>query len=698
MSIGIQMESGEFLTLNQNQTIKFALKSTLFNERIEANSRSFTFKAPAEPNNLLLNYSNELQARSRVISFKVKVYLLGLFWKNALLEITDFNEVEYTFRLLIDRGFNAIDSSKSLRDFKYENGSKKQLRFVNEQLPNIVYAFDDTDLTGPTTITFDFFLTYATGPGNNIVVQFDYDPSAETIARFVSRIVEWFNERVYEYHYFFVQLPSPFTNQFEILNLTSNTGTGFFFTLTSSDPDLEIINVSGGFGRSVNITTAYQRMVRDAIDNNRDYICVPVLAPGLFSETNPNYWGYQNLIQPETQTIPALGGQLVTSDQPVCPFPFLKPMLYSIIKELGNVIVRDDFFDDELSNLLLYNHEAINNANRMVKKGWRYRFTAAFYYSDIVPDIALNTFLNDLRLYFNLLIDYNSRGNTVKIIRVENLMREQAEDWSEYLVKEWNYRNEPLEVGLAYTWFDEPLSTELLPAFEQTQVGENVNFKINLPPTPVNGFRIQKAVKENKYYRFDTAWQLFAEDFYPVNPDAPRKMQTGASPLFTAEDDYVRPTPTMFFDIKWLLPYTKQPGNTSEFDDVQAPHRYLIYRGLRAAFIKPSIDFENYLSATYPFASSHNYDLNGSKIGNYSLAWNAEDGVYEKLWKRWIEYLKKSSPVMMEFKLPIDILLNIDITRKKLVNGVEYFIDELDFEVNVELSTIKCKMYPIKTQ
>lgn len=695
MSLGIQMQSGDFITLYDNARIKFTLKSVLFNERIEANNRSFTFKVPAEPNNKLFNHANELNVRGRTISYRVRVYLLGMFWKNALLEVTDFSEDEYSFRILIDRGFNSLEANKSLRDYQYLNGDKKQLRFINNQLARCSYSFDASLLTAPCTITFDFFKTFATGVGQNIIKTFEYDPATDTEAAKAAEIVAWFNERMFEYHYYFVQGDAPFNNEFTIHNLTNGTGSGFYFTITANDPDFVIANLSGGAGIGVSSTAAYQTLVADAIANERDYIMVPVAAPSLYTDNNTNYWDYQNPILPKITGNPLYNGQLATHEQPVTPFPFLKPLLYNAITESGNTIVRDDFFDAELSKLLLYNHEAINNYPRMVKNGWLYRTTGAFYYNDIVPDIPLNVFLNDLRLYFNLLIDYNSRGNTVKIIRVEKLLDDVHDDWSEHILKEWDYRHEPLVYGLFYTWVEEPLSTELLPVFEETQRGSDVNFRTNLPATPQNGFRIQKAIKENKYYRYDTSWQLIAEDFYPVDPMSPRKMQTGCSPLFTIEYPYVKPAGTWPHDIKWLLPYTKQPGNMLEFDRVSAPHRYMIYRGMKPCSVKINPTDESYTSATYPFASSHNYDLNGNKIGDYSLAWNAEDGVKQKFWKRWLNYLKNSSPVVMEFDLPVNKLLELDITRKKYINGIEYFIDELDFEIDTNISTVKCKMYPI---
>jgi hypothetical protein len=687
MSVAIQLQSGEYLKLYEKISIKFFLKSALFNEKIESTSRSYSFKAPAEPNAQNFNFANELAVRQRVLTYPVKIYLLGNFWKNAQLEITDFNEKEFTFRLLIDRGFFKFDAGKSLRSFNYENPYR--LRFYKNALPYSYYGMVDTGVLTPATFTITFNLTYSSTP---IVKVFDYDPGTKTVPQLVAEICAWFNERIEQYHYYFEV--STFSNQeFTIYNLSNNTNSNFYFTFTSSDVNLDINDIS-----NVNKTQldCYRALVNEAIaDDEREFICITVAAPEIYTVENTNYYDYLNPIIPKITGNPLYPGQLAQDDQPLVPFPLVKKMLYMILQETGNTISEDTFFDDELSQLILFNHEAINNFQRLVKNGWRYSLTGVIYYNDIVPDISFNTFLNDIRQYFNLLVDYNSRNLNVKILRIDSLFDQLPENWSKHLLKEWNYRQEPIEAGLDYTWVEEPLSDELLPQFENTARGTDVNFKSNLPVSPVNGLVIVKATKENKFYRYETsAWQLFAEDLYNSQTERNRRIVTGCSPLFTIQYPYTKPNVLWPFQINWLLPYTKQPGNLLKEDKVAAPHRYLIYRGWQDCLVKLTSESE-FVTAEYPFASSHNYDLAGNKIGDYSLAWNAEDGVYEKFWKRWLNFLKNSSPVMMEFDLSIIELMEMDLTRKKLINGVEYFIDELEFEVNQTISTARAKMYPI---
>lgn len=686
MSVRIQLESGEFLSLYENASIQFHLKSTLFQERIEAASRSYNFTAPAEPNAKHFNFANELNVRERKILYPVKVYLLDNFWKNAQLEITNFTEREFTFRLLIDRSFLSENAGKSLRSFQYKN--PLPIRFYKNALPYSEYRAVDNGVTGNQTVTCTLYLTYSSTP---IIKVFNYNPSTKTIPQLVQEINAWINEYTLSYHYY-SEVSQFFPENFFIYNLTSNTNSGFYISFTTSDIDLEVLAI-GNFNKSS--LECYRALISNAIvDANPSFVVVPVYAPDFYSDGNVNYKSLINPLYPKVTGHPVFTGNLANITQPIVPFPMLKHLLYELMEELDMPIESDQFFDDELSKLILFNHEAINSTQRFVRNGWRYNQTGVVYFNDIVPDISLNTLLNDLKQYFNLLFDFNSRTNSVRFIKVENLFNESSDDWTAYLLKEWSYRHEPLPYGLQYTWVEEPLSTELLPVIEDKWLDEEVDFKASLPVTPFEGKIIALATKENNYYRYIGSWLRYAENLYDHNTEAPKKLVTGCSPLFTTVPEYTKPDVTWPHDVKWLLPYTKQPGNMLASDKVPAPHRYLIFRGWQDGSVKATAESE-FVAAEYVFASSHNYDMNGNKIGEYSLAWDAEDGVYKKFWKKWLTFLANSSPVMMEFSLPTSILFNLDIKRKKLVNGIEYFIDEFEFDVDTKVSTVRCKMYPI---
>ncbi len=686
MSIAIQMQSGEYVKLYEGAKISMHLKSALFNDKLEPASRSYQFKGPVKANTLIFGFANELKVRERVLVYDVKVYMLGSFWKHAKLEITDFDDVDFTFQIFIDRGFFTFDASRSLRSFKYEN--PYQFRGYLDQFPRSLFTFEDLGVVADVTITCNYQLP----PSSTVhTKEFIFEFGVDTVADLVTRIIEWFNSNVYEYHY--LANPSSLsTDEFFLYHLIGNTNPAFYVTWASSNVDFEVLP-AGNLNNTA--LSAYRSLMINALaDDDREFILVPVAAPDLYTTANGSYHGYINGYVPKNVSHAILIGQLATSEQPVMPFPVLKKMLYMILKETNTTVKEDTFFDDELANLILFNHEAINNFQRMIKNGWRYRQTGAFYYNDIVPDIPLNVFLNDLRLFFNLMLDFNTRDMSVRLLRVDHLLDEIPEDWTPYLVKKWQYRHEPVDCGLAYTWVEEPLSTELLPAIEDTQLAPPVNFKVDLPVTPVDGRVINQTLKENKFYFYNAGWSFYAEGLYGYKPLASTQLVTGCSPLFTIEVPFVKPSAAWPFHIKWLLPYTKQPGNMLPEDKVAAPHRYLIYRGMVGCEVKLVEGDETYVTAEYPFASSHNYDYNGNKVGDYSLAWNAEDGVHHHFWKRWLNFRRNSSPVMMVFTLPVDKLLSLDITRKKLVDGIEYFIDEIDFDVDSNLNNIRCKMYP----
>ena len=695
--IKVEFENGEILILYPDSTQKFLLKSVLFSEKVEAPSRSFTFRIPATPNQVVFKNINKLDSRENVKSYNVKVYVFGNFWRNALLQITDFNEKEYSVRLLLDRGYYSEFGQRSLRSFDYNNPFK--LRFYPSQLSRTEYVFQDVGVLSPAVLTIRFYIT--SNPTVLVTETFDYNPTTETEEDLVNKICERFNSKIYDYRYY-AQPNTIAGAMLQLFNLTTPSAPSFFISsFTSSDGNLLIF---GPTDTTTNGAVAYQEFYERALnDNDATCICFPVAAPEFFSEVNLNYWGYLNFYTPRIPGNPLYPGRFATAEQPLTPFAFLKYVLYTSHNENNIKIAVDEFFDEELSKIVLFNHERINNENRLSANGWRYREMGVFFFNDIVPDITISKLVNDFRYFFNTIIDYNSKGDYLSIIPVKNLLNKpEYIDWTDKAVKGYSIPQKKLIYELKYEWVGEPLEQELLPEIKAGQLGESVDFKTALG-TVVNGFLIAKATKENKTYKYNTttrAWDLFAEDLYNYEPaDKTATLTTGATPLFTIEHPWTwinRPN-NVPSNVKWLLPYTKQQGNMFATDEVAAPHRYLIYRSKNApCSIKVNDGDEVDVYGEYPFGSSHNYDFEGNKIGNYSLAWLGEDGLVNTWWKDWLDYIKNVSPVKMPFTLTPKDISDLDLLKKIKVENTLYFIDEIEFEVDDSIENCIATMYPLK--
>jgi hypothetical protein len=103
----------------------------------------------------------------------------------------------------------------------------------------------------------------------------------------------------------------------------------------------------------------------------------------------------------------------------------------------------------------------------------------------------------------------------------------------------------------------------------------------------------------------------------------------------------------------------------------------LFYRGLQASS-DPSEPF--------PLASPENYN-NNEKIGNYTLAWDGEDGLFEQFHKPKFNFLKNSTLFKFVPNIPEHRLMNIDIIRKYYSNNIVFYFKKIEFTISG--STIK---------
>lgn len=690
----VVLSSGKEIVFYEGEKVKFLLKGQLFLESPEAASRSFSCKIPYTGNEEAFNFICSSDGRDKVFEYDCEIYMWDNRWKSAKVIVVGYNDDELEIKLTLDRGYYADFGQRTLRSFEY--AEPYTFRYYLSQLSSSEYTAVEFGNTSDATITFTFYTTDDAVVGHEKIETFLFDYDSETMEQFVKRICEYFNSKIYTYRYLFVQ-NDLFPTIFKIYNLTFSTASPNFF-ISSIDSDNVLFAITHNGDDTKGTLYSYREFYAQAILNpNRDCICFPVAAPDIFTEENLNYWGYLNFYNPR------IPGKYQTTEQPFVPFPNLKYVLYKTHTESGITIGFDGFFDEELSQLYMFNQESINNAKRLPPKGWKYRDAGVFMYSDIVPNLTISKLVNDFRYLFNTLIDYNSRTKSITIIPLQTLLeKREYTDYTNKLVRGFNLEYKLLNYGLNYTWVNEPLSTELLPEIASGTLAEDVEFKSSLPGSPIAGYLITKATKENKYYRYNLTtheWELYAEDLYPfVSNNQLSELKTGVSPLFTIEYPWTwisRPD-TVPFDVKWLLPYTKQPGNLLPTDRNEEPHRYMFYRGMKACDVKVEEGDEVYIPGEYPFGSSHNYDYQGNKVGNYSLAWNAEDGLYNKFWRKWLEFLKNTKPVKVKLNLSLDDILNLDLTGKIRINNQLYFIDELEFEVSDKIDNCIAKLFIIK--
>lgn len=119
--IGIKV-GNEWLTLPVGTRISFDLVNPIFSDDLGYNSYSLSFPIPVEGNSHKLAYADIVSSSSNTRSFSCTVYLEGIPWKSATLEVKEAGSYDvYQCNILIENAAIAdILSGQNLKDFTYD--------------------------------------------------------------------------------------------------------------------------------------------------------------------------------------------------------------------------------------------------------------------------------------------------------------------------------------------------------------------------------------------------------------------------------------------------------------------------------------------------------------------------------------------------------------------------------------------------
>jgi len=97
------------------------------------------------------------------------------------------------------------------------------------------------------------------------------------------------------------------------------------------------------------------------------------------------------------------------------------------------------------------------------------------------------------------------------------------------------------------------------------------------------------------------------------------------------------------------------------------PDRITIYRGMY-----PDFDGDD-----YPFASGLPWDTESNLIGQYSLRWDSQYGMYTTWWQAWHTMLKEGKQVSVSLHLSITDLLEFNFENKVRIGSMDYMVKKL---------------------
>ena len=124
----------------------------------------------------------------------------------------------------------------------------------------------------------------------------------------------------------------------------------------------------------------------------------------------------------------------------------------------------------------------------------------------------------------------------------------------------------------------------------------------------------------------------------------------------------------------WLLPHIRHYGFSTHYTWVKKPQisfRTMFYRGMQP--------YDVGITGEYPMAGVTRYNIRGEEVGDYSLLWDREDGIYNQWWKLPYEMLASKKEVTRTLNFSIRDLVNFRFYNKYRIENQNYFITKLRF-------------------
>lgn len=125
----------------------------------------------------------------------------------------------------------------------------------------------------------------------------------------------------------------------------------------------------------------------------------------------------------------------------------------------------------------------------------------------------------------------------------------------------------------------------------------------------------------------------------------------------------------------WLVPHIRMTGNGVNAAWLKKPQqafRTMLYRGMQPYNV-------GVIESTYPMAGVTRYNILGDVVGDHSLLWDVEGGVYDTWWKLPYEILRRAKTVDRRMRLGIAFLLQFRFWHKYRIENQNYFFTKLEF-------------------
>lgn len=385
-----------------------------------------------------------------------------------------------------------------------------------------------------------------------------------------------------------------------------------------------------------------------------------------------------------------LTDQVVVSDQTteaglkhgkltMVPFIYATYILRKILAPL-NLTTNVFETDPELKKLILSNNFSLDKWYPIYTQYFINRNNRPIDLKNHVPDMKIGEFLVALKKVFCLYLYKDPFDDKIHFDAFKNLINDpEYVDWTSIALADYSME-ETLAKGVKYL----PDLADRVLSGTGTMLGVNrkpaVQREVNLPNSGNSIGDVRMVEETGRLYSWQyvflfSTWLPYTSalgDYYG-NPSA-YELKNSLPGVVTSKYQFY-PSHLYQYPIDYFVPAVGFPGSYQGSDNKEVTSsiisRLLFYRGMKTSSG----------GHAYPFASSHNYDMAKNRVGNYSLAWDGTDGLYNVWWKDYIRMKDNTKQVSREVMLSLLALLNLNLRKKVRIGDTNFLIRKISLQL-----------------
>ncbi|MBW6491857.1 MAG: hypothetical protein K0B15_11765 [Lentimicrobium sp.] len=452
-----------------------------------------------------------------------------------------------------------------------------------------------------------------------------------------------------------------------------------------------------------------------------DYASFPVENPKFFDSIEDDTYQVDNISFKETYSkfFPVLNyyndlgfpvtmsgmseGQIFSTFNIFTPFPYLAFFIKSLAKNLGFTINNNVFENPDLNQLVIFNAFSENNliSNNLIISGY------GFDLADHVPNILVSEYWLNLCYLLGIGWEYKSTSKTLFLSNLEDIMNDtNFIEFPSSVSKSVNLEASHFNgFRLKQEVSEDSFIQDNFRSLEGLNFKGSVyilNYLSGITDMQINDCYYVTMRKEYYIWNYDKEfgilnWIFHSKDFFFIHESIDKSLgettleiTSKIFPIMLNGYDLLDHNLCAENSRHWLIPVTHQPGTFEGLPDNFSSDfstSLLFYRGLQY----------DSLGKLYPLGTPDVFNYLGERVvteghtATLSLRWDGEFGLYNKRYKKWIDFLLRS-PGTWEFSAimtPLEIS-RISFLKWYTIQNHRFLIKEMNFNIyNDHISEVK---------